>query len=90
MFLLLVKKTLKKLRGTAIETKFAPLYNVLFMAKLEQEILREVELTHLTQCSISIPPENVRKPLIFLTFSGCIEKAHLAKMGYSLTSGGGT
>ena len=38
------KKTLKQIRGTAIGTKFAPLYSVLFMAELEEEILREVEL----------------------------------------------
>ena len=38
------KKTLKKLRGTAIGTKFAPPYSILFMAELEEEILREVML----------------------------------------------
>ena len=38
------KKTLKQIRGTAIGTKFAPLYSILFMAELEEEILREVEL----------------------------------------------
>ena len=38
------KKTLKQLRGTAIGTKFAPVYSILFMAELEEEILREVEL----------------------------------------------
>ena len=36
------KKTLKQLRETAIRTKFAPPYSILFMAELE--ILREVEL----------------------------------------------
>ena len=44
MFLLLVKKTLKKIRGTAIGAKFSPPYSILFMAELEEEILREVEL----------------------------------------------
>ena len=38
------KKTLKQIRGTAIGTKFAPPYSILFMAELEEEILREVEL----------------------------------------------
>ena len=38
------KKTLKQLRGTAIGTKFAPPNSILFMAELEEEILREVEL----------------------------------------------
>ena len=38
------KKTLKQMRGTAIGTKFAPPYSILFMAELEEEILREVEL----------------------------------------------
>ena len=38
------KKNLKQLRGTAIGTKFAPAYSILFMAELEEEILREVKL----------------------------------------------
>ena len=38
------KKTLKEIRGIAIGTKFAPPYSVLFMAELEEKILREVEL----------------------------------------------
>ena len=38
------KKTFKQLRGTAIGTKFAPPYSTLFMAELEEEILRVVEL----------------------------------------------
>ena len=33
-----------QLRGIAIGTKFAPPYSILFMTKLEEEILREVEL----------------------------------------------
>ena len=37
------KKTLKQKRGTAIGTKFAPPYSILFMAELEEEILRKVE-----------------------------------------------
>ena len=38
------KKTLKQIRQTPIGTKFAPPYSILFMAELEEEILREVEL----------------------------------------------
>ena len=38
------KKTVKQLRGTAIRTKFAPPYSILFMAELEEEILKRVEL----------------------------------------------
>ena len=38
------KKTLKQVWGTAIGTKFAPPYSILFMAELKEEILREVEL----------------------------------------------
>ena len=38
------KKSLKQIRGTAIGTKFAPTYSILFMAELEEEILREVGL----------------------------------------------
>ena len=43
-FLLLVKKTLKQIPGTAIGTKFAPPYSILFMTELEEEILKEVKL----------------------------------------------
>ena len=32
------EKTLKQLRGTAIGTKFAPSYGILFMADLEERI----------------------------------------------------
>ena len=35
---------MRQLRGTAIETKFAAPYSILFIAELEEEILREVEL----------------------------------------------
>ena len=38
------EKTLKQKRGTAIGTKFAPPYSILFMAELEGEILSEIEL----------------------------------------------
>ena len=37
------KKTLKQKRGTAIGTKFAPPYSILFMAELEEEIIKELE-----------------------------------------------
>ena len=39
-----MEKTLKQKRGTAIGTKFAPPYSILFMAELEEEILSEIEL----------------------------------------------
>ena len=39
-----MEKTLKQKRGTAIGTKFAPPYSILFMAELEEKILREIEL----------------------------------------------
>ena len=38
------KKTLKQIRGTAIGTKFSPPYSILFMAELDEKILREVKL----------------------------------------------
>ena len=38
------EKTLKQKRGTAIGTKFAPPYSILFIAELEEEFLREIEL----------------------------------------------
>ena len=44
IFLLLRKKNLTQKRGTAIGAKFAPPYSILFMAGLEEEILREIEL----------------------------------------------
>ena len=37
------KKTLKQKRGTAIGTKSAPPYSILFMAELEVKILKESE-----------------------------------------------
>ena len=37
------KKTLKQKRGAAIGKKFAPPYNILFMAELEEEIIKESE-----------------------------------------------
>ena len=37
------KKTLKQKRGTAIGTKFAPPYSILFMAELGEEIIKESE-----------------------------------------------
>ena len=39
-----MEKTLKQKRGTAIGTKFAPPYSILFMAELEEEISSEIEL----------------------------------------------
>ena len=36
------EKTLKQLRGTAIGTKFAPPYAILFMADLEERILEDI------------------------------------------------
>ena len=38
------EKTFKQLRGTAIGTKFAPLYAIIFMADLEERILEDIEL----------------------------------------------
>ena len=37
------KKTLKQKRGTTIGTKFAPPYSILFMAELEEKIIKEYE-----------------------------------------------
>ena len=34
------KKTLKQKRGTAIGTKFAPRYSILFIAELEENIIK--------------------------------------------------
>ena len=39
-----MEKTLKQKRVTAIGAKFAPQYSILFMVKLEEEILSEIEL----------------------------------------------
>ena len=38
------EKSLKQKRGTAIGTKFAPPYSILFMVVLEEEILSKIEL----------------------------------------------
>ena len=37
------KRTLKQKRWTAMETKFALSYSILFMAELEEEILQKTE-----------------------------------------------
>ena len=37
------KNTLKQKRGTAIGTKIAPLYSILFLAELEEKIIKESE-----------------------------------------------
>ena len=42
-FLKFDKKSLKQKRGTAIGTKFAPPYSILFMAELEEEIPQKAE-----------------------------------------------
>ena len=39
-----IGKNFKAKGGTAIGAKFAPAYSILFMAKLEEEILSEIEL----------------------------------------------
>ena len=36
---------------------------------------------HTAQCCLSVPPENIRKPLGFLIFLGGIDKQHRAVMG---------
>ena len=40
------KKNLKQIRGAEIGNKFVPPYSILFLAELQEEILREVELKH--------------------------------------------
>ena len=37
------EKNLQQKRGTAIETKFAPPYIILFMAELEEKVLEKVD-----------------------------------------------
>ena len=43
IFLNFVKKILTQKEGFAIGTKFAPLYSILFVAELEEEILQKAE-----------------------------------------------
>ena len=38
------EKTLKQLRGTTIGTKYAPPYAIIFMADLDERILKDIEL----------------------------------------------
>ena len=40
----LLDKTFKQKRGTAIGTKFAPPYSILFMADLEQRLFSDIDL----------------------------------------------
>ena len=42
------QKTFKQVRGTAIATKFAPPYAILFIADLEEKILNAFEEKHMT------------------------------------------
>ena len=44
-------------------------------------IFTDMVLLKLCQCSISAAPENVRKPVFLLTFSGGIEIKHWREMG---------
>ena len=41
------ERTLKQKRGTTIGTKFAPPYNILFMAELEEKILERLDNNHI-------------------------------------------
>ena len=43
-YLQFLDKTFKQKQGTAIETKFAPPYSVLFMADLEKRLLSDIDL----------------------------------------------
>ena len=47
----------------------------------------KIALTHYNRVLLSIPPENTRKPLGFLMFSGDIEKQHRAVMGQKIGNG---
>lgn len=48
MILVLIKKTLKQLRGTPIRTKFATPYSILFMAKCRVVNLKRIQIKALT------------------------------------------
>ena len=38
-------------------------------------------LTHRSHCTLSLPPENIRKPSGFLLFSGGRERVHWERVG---------
>ena len=46
----------------------------------ENQIDFDNYLTHFRSMSISIPPENIRKPLFFFTYSGGVELKHWSVM----------
>ena len=48
---------------------------------IEREQWREMDLPIHSQCTLSLPPENIRKPCGFLMFSGGREKVHWERMG---------
>ena len=73
-----IKKGLHLRCFTEKLTKF---FVKVFMQSTSNWMLKPI----LTKCSISIPPENVRKPLVFWRFQGDTEIEHWAKMGYSIT-----
>ena len=54
---------------------------VLYLTHFSPVLLFYTPWKHQKTFSFSIPPENIRKPLGFLMFSGGIEKQHRAVMG---------
>ena len=63
--------------------------NVTILSNLVTEAVVKIETLdrcqedffNLFQASVSLPPENVKKPMGFLTFTGDIEMEHLPGMG---------
>lgn len=51
------------------------------VVKIETLDRCQEDFFNLFQASVSLPPENVKKPMGFLTFTGDIEMEHLPGMG---------
>ena len=78
----LSRKKVKTLRRMQILTLFSLRYSRVKFVNFKF-LFRLVRLTHygqMVRCCLSIPPENIRKPLGFLMFSGDIDKQHRALM----------
>ena len=64
----------EKLRIRTLFKQWDSLFGKLFQNPHEKTSHKILLLIHLSQSSLSIPPENIRKLLVFLMFSGGIDQ----------------
>ena len=72
---------------TFLRPKLRRLYDVFVISRAVSELNHRDVLNRTSdwpicsQCTFSLPPENIRKPYIFLMFSGDRERVHWEQMG---------